>query len=74
MLEVVRVVSHAGGCQCRMLEAVRIVSMHAGGCQGSVACWRLSGWCPCMLEVVRVVSMHAVGCQHSVHACWRLSG
>ena len=85
MLEVVRVVSHAGGCQggahtcwrlsgrCRMLEAVRIVSMHAGGCQGSVACWRLSGWCPCMPEVVRVVSMHAGGYQHSVHACCRLS-
>ena len=47
--------------------------MHAGGCQGSVSCWRLSGGCPCILEVVRVV-LHAGGCQGGVHACWRLSG
>ena len=56
-----------------MLEVVRVVPMHAGGCEGSVSCWRLSGGCPYMLEVVKAVS-HARGCQGCVHACWRLSG
>ena len=55
-----------------MLEVVRVVSMTAGGCQGSVhECWRFSGKC-LMLEVVKVVS-HAGGYQGSVHACWWLS-